>query len=124
MIWKIPAGAALLLTLVLGATSASAHSKKVATLPANGAVLTASPDRIVMDFDVPVRMTLVSLTDQNGTEHVLKRNDEMRPVSQFSAGTTALPAGKYKVEWRGLAADGHPMQGSTRWKNRVYCLAF
>ncbi|EEB84276.1 copper resistance CopC family protein [Roseobacter sp. GAI101] len=91
---------------------AEAHSKKEATQPADGAVLAMAPDLIGMTFTMPLRVTLVSLTDQTGTEHALTRNDNMQPVKNFTAEPDDLPPGEYKVDWRGLAGDGHPMQGA------------
>ena len=104
--------AIIAVSLLLGTQSANAHSKKEGTQPADGAVLEASPSAIAMLFDMPMRVTLISLTDQDGTEHDLTRTDNMQPVSEFSATPPALPTGRYTVEWRGLAADGHPMQGA------------
>ena len=112
MNWKLPQAAMLFLTLALSAGSAVAHSKKEATQPADGAVLEVSPEVIGMTFDMPMRVTLLSLTDQDATEHELTRTDNMQPVSEFVAAPAVLPAGQYKVEWRGLAGDGHPMQGT------------
>jgi len=112
MNWTILTAAALTLVVALGVGSADAHSKKEATIPADGAVLATSPEMIAMTFDMPMRVTLISLTDQDGTEHVLTRSDNMQPVSEFGAEPPALPSGQYKIEWRGLAADGHPMQGT------------
>ncbi|WP_282063621.1 copper resistance CopC family protein [Roseobacter litoralis] len=100
------------LSLAFALPSADAHSKKEATEPADGAVLETSPPTISMRFDMPMRVTLISLTDQDGAAHDVTRSDNMQPVSEFSAEPQALPAGQYKVEWRGLAADGHPMQGA------------
>ena len=102
----------LAVSFALGVGSADAHSRKEVTQPANGAVLDAPPSTIVMRFDMPMRVTLISLTDQNGAAHDLRRTDNMQPVSEFSAEPPALPVGQYNVEWRGLAADGHPMQGA------------
>lgn len=102
---------ALVVALALTAGSVAAHSKKQSTVPADGAVLTASPDTIMMNFDMPLRVTLIALRDDAGADHALTRTDNMQPVSDFSATAPALGAGKYTVEWRGLAADGHPMQG-------------
>lgn len=105
--------AAILATaLILGAQSAVAYSKKEGTQPADGAVLEMSPSAITMLFDMPMRVTLISLTDQDGAAYDLTRTDDMRPVSEFSATPPMLPTGQYTVEWRGLAADGHPMQGA------------
>lgn len=112
MNWKIPQAAMLVLTLALSAGNAMAHSKKEATQPANGAVLETSPEVIGMTFDMPMRVTLLSLIDQDAKEHALTRTDNMQPVSEFVAAPPVLPAGQYKVEWRGLAGDGHPMQGT------------
>ena len=100
------------LSLAIAPPCADAHSKKEATEPADGAVLLASPPAISMRFDMPMRVTLISLTDQDGAAHDVMRSDNMQPVSEFSAELPALPAGQYKVDWRGLAADGHPMQGT------------
>ncbi len=111
MNWKLPQAAMLALLFASSAGTSIAHSKKEGTQPADGAVLEAPPEVIGMAFDMPMRVTLVSLTDQNATEHALTRTDNMQPVSEFVAIPAALPVGQYKVEWRGLADDGHPMQG-------------
>lgn len=108
----IMSAAILATALILSAQSAAAHSKKEGTQPADGAVVEVSPSAIAMRFDMPMRVTLISLTDQDGTAHHLTRTDNMQPVSEFSAIPPALPTGQYTVEWRGLAADGHPMQGA------------
>jgi methionine-rich copper-binding protein CopC len=112
MIFKRLTAPCLVLTLALTSGSVFAHSKKEATEPADGAVLTDPPDAIGMQFDMPLRVTLISLTDQDGESHDLSRSDDMQPVSAFSATPPALPSGHYTVEWRGLAEDGHPMQGA------------
>ena len=112
MNWKVPQAALLALLLASAAGTAIAHSKKEATQPADGAVLETSPEMIGMTFDMPMRVTLLSLTDQDAVEHALTRTDNMQAVSEFVAAPAELPAGQYKVEWRGLAGDGHPMQGT------------
>ena len=101
-----------LFTLALGIGQAVAHSKKERTEPMNGAVLDASPETIAMTFNMPLRVTLITLTDQDSVTHDVIRTDNMQPVSEFSAAVPKLPAGLYSVAWRGLADDGHPMQGA------------
>ena len=100
-----------LFALTFAAGQTAAHSKKQATVPADGAVLAMPPETIAMTFDMPLRVTLIALRDQSGADHALTRTDNMQPVSDFAATPPALSAGTYTVEWRGLAADGHPMQG-------------
>lgn len=103
--------AALLVSLTLAAGPAAAHSKEQATVPADGAVLATSPETVTMNFDMPLRVTLIALRDDTGADHAVTRTDNMQPVSDFRATLPTLAAGRYTVEWRGLAADGHPMQG-------------
>ncbi|MCR9148072.1 MAG: copper resistance protein CopC [Rhodobacteraceae bacterium] len=102
---------AAMLALSLTVASAAAHSTKKATEPSDGALLKAAPSQIAMQFDMPLRVTLITLTDQDGTAHDLTRSDDMQPVSDFTATPADLPPGRYTVDWRGLADDGHPMQG-------------
>lgn len=101
-----------LLALGLASQAAFAHSSKKGSQPTDGAVLAISPDMIGMTFDMPMRVTLVSLTDQDGTDYDLIRTDNMQPVKAFDATPPTLPKGTYRVDWRGLAEDGHPMQGA------------
>lgn len=101
-----------LFSLALGIGQAAAHSKKEVTKPVNGAVLEVAPEAIEMIFDMPLRITLITLTDQYSVIHEVIRTDNMQPISEFSAAVPKLPAGLYSVAWRGLADDGHPMQGT------------
>jgi len=102
---------AALFAIAFGIGQAAAHSKKEMTQPVNGAVLEASPEAIEMKFSMPIRITLITLTDQDSVAHEVIRTDNMQPVSEFSAAVPVLPTGLYSVAWRGLADDGHPMQG-------------
>jgi methionine-rich copper-binding protein CopC len=96
---------------LLGTAGAAAHAVTEATEPADGAVLQASPAVIALVFDDPVRVTAIALEDAGGTAHALERSSGPAPVTRFEAIPADLPPGDYTVEWRGLAADGHPMQG-------------
>ncbi len=101
-----------LLIVGLAAPVVHAHSSKEGTSPSDGAVLDSSPQIIGMSFDKPMRLTLVTLTDQTGQDYKLARQDNMQSVTRFEASPPALPPGHYTVQWRGLAEDGHPMQGT------------
>lgn len=98
--------------IALVSQAAVAHSTKEGTTPPDGGVLSTSPETIGMTFNMPMRVTMISLTDQDGAEHGLTRQDNMQPVTVFDAKPPVLAGGKYKVQWRGLAEDGHPMQGT------------
>ena len=62
-----------LLALGLASQAALAHSSKEGSRPTDGAVLTTSSKKVGMTFDMPMRVTLVSLTDQDGKDHALTR---------------------------------------------------
>lgn len=99
------------MSLVLAAGGGQAHSKKQTIPPSEEVVLNASPDVIAMTFDMPLRVTLITRSADDGTEHALARADNMQPVSAFDATPPMLASGGYTVEWRGLARHGRPMQG-------------
>jgi len=104
--------AALVVTLLMSAVApSSAHSRKETTVPADGASLTEPPSVIAMEFDAPMRITAVSLVNGAGETIGFKATTGPRAVTRYEATPPALGPGDYVVEWRGLADDGHPMQG-------------
>ncbi len=102
--------AAVTLALGLMSDPALAHSKKEATQPPDGAALAVAPDVIGMRFDLPMRITVITLKDAKGGEYALTRTDAMAPVTTFQAIPDDLPQGQFTIEWRGLSSDGHPME--------------
>ena len=96
--------------LVVVAAAALAHSKLGTSVPADGAVLARMPAEIVLTFSKRLRLTRVRMSRDGG------RTVELETAKAF--GTRfAIPAkgggkGAYRIEWRGLAADGHAMRGA------------
>ena len=101
---------AIAATLLNGA--AYAHSEKEGTTPADGALLSETPEMIHMVFDDPMRITMARLLNQEGAEMPMERGTGLDPTLEFHAEPEPLSPGSYTVEWRGLASDGHAMQGS------------
>lgn len=102
---------ALAAALLLSAGPAFAHSSKEVVTPAEGASVAGSPPEIRMEFDAPMRITRITLTDEAGKAHALERTDRMAPVTTFTAAPEDLAPGDYTVEWRGISTDGHTMEG-------------
>ena len=99
------------LALALAPTFAFAHSKSEATTPADGATVTEVPE-LSMRFDDPMRIISVTLTSPDGDVEI-ERETGMEPGTEFRAlPSKELPPGSYRFDWRGMASDGHPMQGS------------
>ena len=89
-----------------------AHSKQETTTPANNAVLYEAPSELVLQFDKPMRITRLALSNQLGNDFEVWRTDQMKHVLKLVAQLDPVPKGKYKVDWRGLSEDGHPMKGT------------
>lgn len=99
------------LAVAIAPALASAHSKSEATTPADGATVTEVPERS-MRFDDPMRIISVTLTSPDGDVDI-ERETDMDPTQEFRAlPSEALAPGSYRFDWRGMASDGHPMQGS------------
>ncbi|MEX1234506.1 MAG: copper resistance CopC family protein [Roseovarius sp.] len=99
------------IALAVVASGAQAHSMSEETIPADAATV-LSVEVIELRFDDPMRITAITLTGPNG-ELAIERETGMDPVKEFRALPPAdLPDGAYKVNWRGMASDGHPMQGA------------
>ena len=103
---------ALATAVTLLSAAAFAHSETEETTPVDGARLTETPDMIHMVFDDPMRITMVRLENADGSEMPMERGTGLEPSLEFHAEPEPLAPGSYTVEWRGLASDGHAMQGS------------
>ena len=89
----------------------AAHSKSEATTPADGATVVEVPE-LSMRFDDPMRIISVTLTSPDGDVEI-ERETGMDPATEFRAmPVEGLTPGSYRFDWRGMASDGHPMQGS------------
>jgi len=111
---RIRAGAVLAGTLLLVAATAapaSAHNRLVSTDPADGASLARTPTAVVLTFNEPAvplgSQVLVTGPDgPAGSGPVQLIDNTVR--QPLAAGA---PAGRYTVDWRVTARDGHPLSG-------------
>jgi copper transport protein len=106
----------LALGLLLLPARAWAHARLTRSDPAAGSSVAASPQFIRLWYSErpEVSLTFVTLTDATDKKFVLG------PVHSATANglelsiqvVDTLPAGKYTLAWRTVAADGHPSQGT------------
>lgn len=101
------------LVLVLGAV-ARAHATLVSAEPPQNAVLATSPSRVRLVFDEELDPSLarVSLIAGNGRSSELRVSGDPRDVRAIIAPLASLAPGAYRVHWRVVSADGHPVDGS------------
>ena len=118
MVRRTPAGAggsvkrALIAGLLaFAASGALAHSKIGSTVPADGAVLAAMPSEIVLTFSKRLRLTRVRMTGGDKPSD-LDLSGLKAFATRFAIPVAVAGKGLYRVEWRGLAADGHAMRGA------------
>ncbi len=97
--------------LILSAPAAFAHSMLDTTAPADGAVLAQAPARIVLSFAKRIRLTKVRMRHGDGPAVALDLTRHKRFATRFAIALPGRGRGLYRIEWRGLAADGHTMRG-------------
>ena len=98
------------LVLAVAPFIGEAHSPTERTTPADGATV-AAVSELRVAFGGPMRITFAALTHE-GTPLAITRDGGLDPVTELRATPdAALAPGGYRFEWRGLAADGHPMTG-------------
>lgn len=101
--------------LLLAPIGAAAHSSAKPGVPEDGATLASPPEVLRLEFTGPMRITMLKLIGPDG-EVGLVRTDGMAPVTTLEATPSgAMVPGAYAVEWRGMGADGHIMEGATRF---------
>ncbi|WP_285354448.1 copper homeostasis periplasmic binding protein CopC [Pseudomonas sp. lyk4-R2A-10] len=109
---------------LLLSTFAQAHPKLLSSTPAEGAD-GAAPGKIELRFSEDL------LTQFSGAKLVMTEmpgmaHSPMPMKAKVSAGSdpktmlvtplTPLPAGTYKVEWRAVSSDTHPITGNVTFK--------
>jgi methionine-rich copper-binding protein CopC len=94
------------------APAAQAHSELISTDPADGAVLEAPPRQVSFTFNEPLMPDFVRFI---GTDPAGQTGD--LPVSFVDGATAGIvwpaeaPAGEWRVSYRVVSQDGHPIEG-------------
>ena len=113
-----------LFTGLLMSTLAQAHPKLLTSTPAEGAT-GAPPDKIELHFSENL-VTQFSgakllMTEMSGMAHApmpvkAKVSASSDPKTMLITPTAPLTAGTYKVEWRAVSSDTHPITGNVTFK--------
>lgn len=104
-----------LTTTLFTAPPASAHAHLVKSFPRAGAVLAASPSEVVLTFDQPIQ----AFPGANGIVVTGPRSSHWACGRARIDGNTLTASmsevglrGRYRIDYRVLGADGHPITGS------------
>ncbi len=97
--------------VIIAASPVGAHSKDPRITPVDGSELAAAPEALTFSFPEAVRLTAVRLFDSEDKEISLPGKRDISAAKERSIALPALGAGRYRVLWRALSADGHPVEG-------------
>jgi len=113
LLTAVLAAALTLSAALLGAPVAAAHATRIASDPAENAVLAAAPDRVSATFNEAMQPEFAAMTVV-GPDHNLW-SDGNAVVSGAVLGVAVRPlgpAGVYTVNYRATSADGHVVSGA------------
>jgi methionine-rich copper-binding protein CopC len=105
---------------------AEAHSTLISSLPKNGAVLKALPRVVTMTFNEqllviagkqPNTLRITSPTGESIAAGLVKVSGNSLSIS-VDSGQAKKIAGRYKVSYRVVSADGHVISGGYHFSIR------
>jgi methionine-rich copper-binding protein CopC len=114
--------AAAAVAAVCGATAATAaaHVEVKSTSPKRGGSASTSLGTVTVTFTGPLRRGTVRVTGPGGSKvSVGSGGRDPRKISRLRVGLRGgKSAGRYRVRWTIVAADGHEQDGSFRFRLR------
>lgn len=108
----------ILIFLSAIATHVEAHARLVASQPADGAMIAASPAAVTLVFSESAKVTALSI-QAAGDKSPKKLSVAIGEDS--SSHTIMLPAlssGNYTLTWHALSDDGHVTSGTVKFSVR------
>ncbi len=101
---------------VIIAMPASAHTALVKITPSAGAALTTAPTEVVLEFNEPVSRTFATVAVRTaGGVSVSRGTPMVRGAKVTQPLSPDLASGAYRVAYRLVSADGHPVSGESRF---------
>jgi copper transport protein len=90
------------------------HATLVSSEPPANSHLASAPTRVRLVYSEPIegKLAKVSIVPATGAPIVLRAGADPRDVHAVIAPVDALGPGSYKVQWRVVSADGHPVDGT------------
>lgn len=98
--------------IVIWGTAAMAHSPLDTTLPANEATVAEMPSEIRLDFKDDIRLTRLTMTHAEHENVDLDLTGNSGFISDYAVPMQSMGSGIYVIDWRGLGADGHALNGT------------
>lgn len=102
----------MLLVLSILTVGARAHTGLSGSSPADGESLAQSPEALVLEFPMPVRLVKVELSSAAGAAIDLGKYRVTDAATSFRVVLPPLAPASYRVEWMVMGGDSHKMTGS------------
>jgi methionine-rich copper-binding protein CopC len=100
------------LLLLAGAGPAAAHARLVRAVPGDGSTVQTAPSRVSLVFDEEMRPpSTIVVTGPAGVE--VQRGTVAVADDTATVAVRVTAAGTYRVAFRVVSADGHPVTGET-----------
>lgn len=110
----------VLVTSVIGASPASAHATLVSITPSAGAVLTKAPSTVVVEFNEPVSTSFATvLVTTSAGVSVVRGKPTVLGGKVTQALNPDLASGGYRIAYKVVSDDGHPVTGQSRFTLRL-----
>ncbi len=110
--YRILAAVAVGVLVAIGAaTPAWAHSRLLRTDPADGATLTRPVATVTLTFNERVRGRFSTVVVTGPGDISYSRGAVQVVDTDVQQRVYPLRSGNYRVAWRAVSADGHPVQG-------------
>ncbi len=110
------AAAAALAVLVLGALPASAHTELLGVVPGPGAVVAGGAQlTVTLTFSEAVDPALAAVVVVDSAERVVAADAPRVDGAAVNQVVRGLSAGEYAIRYRVVSADGHPVDGESRF---------
>ena len=101
------------LGLALGpAPAAHAHSELISSSPADGETLTAPPANVTLQFNEAISPAGLQVVAQGPDGPVTLGTPIIEGASVIAPWPADAPGGNYRLAYRVVSADGHPIDGS------------
>ena len=95
---------------------AAVHAHLVSSSPGDGDALEESPRQIRLVFSEPVEAPLSRVEMVSATREIeVPVRADSADVRVLVGEIPPLPVAEYRVDWRTVSADGHPVEGSFRF---------
>ncbi len=105
----------IILLLFLFPTMASAHTKLVSSNPSNGQIITEPTKQITLEFEEALEQLGTIKLYKAGTATAVT-NVQVKGNKLTADLPNGLENGDYKIEWKVVSEDGHPITGQIPFK--------